>query len=182
MKKLVLVSFLGTLPYFGGIMDKDPGEILQDKLIQIGPAQPGMLQTLPPQPQTPSPPPPQPVKPPILPPIPHPWIIPVPPPLPGIPANFEFLLIPVKANLLKAGFNSRRGNIPLASLRIRSAIAELDLIRQWFPDTTPQIQQAQSNLKEALRLLDRNRPDEAVRTLREAEKNLDSILKRNGIR
>ncbi len=177
-----MVSLVGILLYFWEIAYSGPGEILRDKLVQASPVQPNMPQTSPAQPQTPPPLPTRPIKPQVPLSIPRPWIIPIPPAMPGIPANFEFLLIPIKTNLLTAGFNSRRGNIRVASLRIRSAIAELDLLRQWFPDTTPQIQQAQSNLNEALRLLDRNRPDEAVRLLREAEKNLDSILKGDRIR
>ena len=177
-----MVSLAGILPFFWEITYHDPGEIWGDKLVQAGPVQPHIPQTSPPQPQAPPPPPPRPIKPQIPLPIPRPRILPILPAMPGIPADFEFLLTPIRTNLLKAGFNSRRGNIRVASLRIRSAIAELDLLRQWFPDTTPQIQQAQSNLNEALRLLDRNRPDEAVRLLREAEKNLDSILKGDRIR
>ncbi|HWP48267.1 MAG TPA: hypothetical protein VNM22_13975 [Candidatus Limnocylindrales bacterium] len=182
MRRLVLVSLVGILPYFWEIRYPDSGEILRDKLVQAGPVQPNMPQTSPPPPQAPPPLPTRPIKPQIPLPIPRPRIVPIPPAMPGIPADFEFLLIPIRTNLLKAGFNSRRGNIRVASLRIRSVIAELDLLRQWFPDTAPQIQQAQSNLNEALRLLDRNRPDEAVRILRESEKNLDSILKGDDIR
>ena len=95
---------------------------------------------------------------------------------PGIPANVRSLLAPVRANLLQARTSSRGGDLGVADQHLRSAIAELTQLQQQFPDIAPQIQQAQSDLSEALRLLDRNRVDEAARTIGQAEEDLGSLL------
>jgi hypothetical protein len=97
-------------------------------------------------------------------------------PVPGILINFEFLLSPIRQSLFQASIHSRNGNIRIADQQIRSALAELNLLQQQVPVVAPQVQQAQSNLSEALRFLDRNRLDEAIRSIRQADEILASIL------
>ncbi len=97
-------------------------------------------------------------------------------PVPGIPVDFGSLLSPIRGSLFQASINSRSGNIGVAGQQIQSALAELNLLQQRFPVVAPQVQQAQSNLDEALQFLDRNRPHEAVRSIRQADEILTSIL------
>ena len=144
------------------------------------PQNPSVTRLQPVIPANPSSPPLQPVIPsgPMLVPI-QPVIPQIIQPVPGIPLDFGFLLSPIRGSLFQASTNSRNGNIAVAGQQIQFALAELNLLQQQVPAVAPQVQQAQSNLREALQFLDRNRPDEAARSIRQADEILTSILNPN---
>ena len=157
-----------------------PANPSSQSLRPLTPSRPSAVQLQPVIPANPSSPPLQPVIPsgPMLVPI-QPVIPQIIQPVPGIPLAFGFLLSPIRGSLFQASTNSRNGNIAVAGQQIQFALAELNLLQQQVPAVAPQVQQAQSNLREALQFLDRNRPDEAARSIRQADEILTSILNPN---
>ena len=157
-----------------------PANPSSQSLRPLTPSRPSAVQLQPVIPANPSSPPLQPVIPsgPMLVPI-QPVIPQIIQPVPGIPLDFGFLLSPIRGSLFQASTNSRNGNIAVAGQQIQFALAELNLLQQQVPAVAPQVQQAQSNLREALQFLDRNRPDEAARSIRQADEILTSILNPN---